>query len=136
MEDLFLIYVHYTGEDSKRNHLYEFIFSDILENLDGDDWDSFPASAAKPSPPHDKFIKKVGKLETKIKLDVVQVSDTFCVWDALDGVVALAYENLNDYEQYPKVRLVFKFGEPIKKIEDLLYEKDLTLDYSLIRNEK
>jgi hypothetical protein len=27
------------------------------------------------------------------------------VWDAVDGVIALGYENIDDYESYPESRL-------------------------------
>lgn len=117
------------GKDYKDNYIYEFIFSDSIKNIDGDEWDTFPASG-RPHAPHDNFIKKVGRLESVLKLDVIQNSDTFAVWDAVDGVIALAWENINAYDSYPEKRLCFKFGESIKNIEDKLYEKDLILKYN------
>ena len=87
-------------------------------------------------PPNDNFIKKVGRLESELKLDVIQNSDTFAVWDAVDGVIALAWENINAYDSYPERRLCFKFGEPIKEVESKLYENDLILQYNTKNNEK
>lgn len=135
MDNLYLIYINYVGKDWKGNHVYEFIFSDTNTNIDGEDWDTYPASGV-PSPPHEEFIKKVGKLESELKLDVVQNSDTFAVWDAVDGVIALGWENINTYDEYPSVRLSFKFGELISKVEEKLYEKDLILHYNFSKNEK
>ena len=135
MKNLYLIYVNVVGKNYKGEYIYEFLFSDTLLNIDGEYWDSYPASG-RPNPPHETFIKKVGKLESELKLDVVQKSDTFAVWDAIDGVVALAWENIDDYDTYPDNRLCFKFGEPIKDVDDKLYEKDLTLTYNKIENEK
>jgi hypothetical protein len=135
MKDLFLIYVNKIGKDYKENYLYEFIFSDTTENIDGDDWDTFPASG-RPSAPHDHFIKKVGRLESEIKFDVVQDSDTFAVWDAVDEVIALAWENINAYDSYPEKRICFKFGEPMSEVESKLYEKDLILQYNKHNHEK
>jgi hypothetical protein len=128
MEELFLIYVHLIGEDYKGNFIYEFIFSDTTKNIDGNGWDTSPASG-RPEPPHEHFIKKVGKLETELKLHVISDSELFAVWDALDGVIALAWEDIDSYETYPKHRLCFKFGEAIKIVETELYEKDLILKY-------
>ena len=51
------------------------------------------------------------------------------MWDAVDGVIALAWENLDGYDDYPNSRLFFTFGEDIKSIESKLYEKDLVLNY-------
>ena len=115
--------------------MYEFIFSDATKNIDGDDWDTFPASG-RPSAPHDHFIKKVGRLESEIKFDVVQDSDTFAVWDAVDEVIALAWENINAYDSYPEKRICFKFGEPMNEVESKLYEKDLILQYNKHNHEK
>lgn len=129
MKKLYLIYVNYVGKSYKGNYRYEFIFSNTLKDVDGDDWDMFPASG-RPSPPHDIFIKKVGEIESALKLDVVQNSDTFAVWDAVDEVIALAWENVNAYESYPEKRLCFKFGETIEEVEAKLYEKDLVLTYN------
>jgi hypothetical protein len=126
MKDLYLIYVNHVGKNYKGNHIYEFLFSDTTSGIDGEDWDTFPASG-RPEPPHEIFIKYVGKLDSNLKLDVVQNSDTFAVWDAVDGVIALAWENVNAYDSYPEHRLCFKFGESVKEVEDKLYEKDLIL---------
>ena len=125
MKDLYLIYVNQVGKDYKGNYIYEFLFSDTTKNIDGEDWDTFPASG-RPEPPHENFIKHVGKLESELRLDVVQNSDTFAVWDAIDGVIALAWENINAYDSYPDHRLCFKFGETFEEVEAKLYEKDLT----------
>jgi hypothetical protein len=126
---LFLIFVNYIGVDYKGNYIYEFIFSTTNEGIDGDEWDTYPASG-RPRPPHESFIAKVGRLESELRLDTVQHSDTFAVWDAVDGVIALAWENVDDYDSYPDKRICFKFGETLKEVEETLYEKDLILKYN------
>lgn len=132
-ENLYLIYVNLLGTDWKDDYIYEFIFSNTTDDVDGEDWDLYPASG-QPSPPRKVLIKSVGVLTTKIKLSVIQNSDTFAVWDAIDGVCALAWEDLMEYDEYPERRLVFKFGAEIKSVEDSLYEKDLVLDYKVKNN--
>lgn len=130
MEELYLIYVNRIGEDWTGNNLYEFLFSDRTENVDGDDWDAYPASG-RPSPPNTSFVKKVGKLTTgELKFKLVQNSSEFAVWDAVDGVVALAWEDMDDYDEYPENRIAIHFGETIKSVEDKLYVHDLVLDYN------
>lgn len=128
MKEYFLIYINKIGANHKGNLLYEFIFSNTTENIDGESWDTYPASG-RPEPPHSKFIKKVGMLETDIVFELIQDSDTLAVWDAIDGIIAMAYENINDYDTYPETRLHFHFGDKLKDIEDKLYEKDLILNY-------
>jgi len=135
MEELFLIYVNLVGKDYMGNLIYEFIFSDTTKDIDGVEWDTYPASG-RPEAPNEHHIKKVGRLESELNLDVVQNSDTFAVWDAVDGVIALAWENINAYDAYPEQRLCFKFGEEIKDVESKLYEKDLILKYNTKNHEK
>ena len=129
MEDLYLIYIHPIGLNHKGFDMFEFIFSDTLEDIDGEDWDSAPA-AGNPRPPVE-HIKKVGRLTTnEITMDFIQDSDTFAVWDAIDGIVALAWQNIDDYDEYPEHRLVFRFGDKIEHVEENLYgEYDLRLEY-------
>ena len=38
--------------------------------------------------------------------------------DCIDGCIALAWENIDDYEEYPENgRLVFNFGEAFEDVE-------------------
>lgn len=135
MEDkeLYLVYVNFLGSDWKDELVYEFIFSDTLENIDGEDWDIYPANGL-PSPPKKSLIKAVGVLTSDIKFDVIQNSTLFSVWDAVDDIIALAWEDISKYDEYPERRLRFKFGQTIKSVEDSLYEKDLVLDYKVKNN--
>ena len=131
MGELYLIYINVIGQDYKGISMYEFLFSDTTKEIDGDDWDAIPASG-RPKPPFQELVKKVGSLSTKEKkLDVIQESDTFSVWDAVDGIIALGWENMDDYEEYPDSRIAFHFGEKIKSVEDKLYEHDLRLEYKI-----
>jgi hypothetical protein len=128
MDNFYLIYINKVGKNYKGQYLYEFLFSDSLDDIDGPDWDMYPASG-RPEAPHEELIKKVGKLESSLNLDLIQDSDTFAIWDAVDGVIAMAWENINAYESYPDRRLCFKFGEKNIDVENKLYEKDLILNY-------
>ena len=136
MGDLYLIFINVIGKDWKGVNLYEFIFSDSKVDIDGDDWDAIPA-AGRPLSPHEEHVSKVGRLTTnEFTLHVIQESDAFSVWDAVDGVVALGWENMDDYEEYPEKRLAFHFGDEIKNVEDKLYEHDLILEYKKQTNVK
>jgi len=126
-----LVYINEIGADWTGKNIYEFLFSehDSIEDVQGDDWDAYPA-AGMPDAPSSNFVHKVGRLTTELKFDLIQKSDTFSVFDAVDGVISLAWENLLDYDEYPDKRLYFKFGEDIGSVEDKLYEKDHVLDYN------
>ena len=124
-----LVYINKIGRNWKGNYIYEFLFSDTLKDIDGEGWDSYPSSG-NPEAPEGKFIKETGLLNTILKLDLVQESDSFAMWDAVDGVVSMAWENMEGYEDYPEKRLFFSFGENIKSVNDKLYEKDIVLNYN------
>ena len=124
-----LVYINKIGQNWKGNYIYEFLFSDVVEDIDGEGWDSYPSSG-NPEPPEGRFVKKNGQLNTTLKLDLVQESDSFAMWDAVDGIVAMAWENMEGYDDYPEKRLFFSFGEDIESVNDKLYEKDIVLNYN------
>jgi hypothetical protein len=128
MDDLKLIYVHLSGDDCYGNLSYQFIFSDTTEGIDGEGWDSYPAGG-NPYPPSKEVIKQVGRIEGELSLIVVQNNEQFSMWDAIDGVVALAWENIDGMEDYPDNRLTFSFGMGMQAVKDLLYERDINIEY-------
>jgi len=122
----FLIYVNGLGPNYRGDNMYEFIFSDELD-VWGDNWDAKPASGY-PEPPHIQYIKKVGTLKnTSLQFDLIQSSDYMGVVDAMEEIIALAWETDETCEN--QTRLVFRFGEDEKKVKDKLYERDLILEF-------
>lgn len=126
----FLIYVNELGPNYKGDNIYEFIFSDNLENIWGESWESKPANGY-PSPPDIENIKKVGVLKNdKIKLSVIQNSDFFSMIDAIDDIIALSWEEESDVVNFDhNKRLVFRFGEKEENIKNKLYERDIVLEF-------
>lgn len=125
-----LIYVNELGPNYKGDNIYEFIFSDV-EEVWGDEWDAEPASG-RPSPPNIEYIKKVGVLRNSdIELELVQNSDFFCVYDAVEDVIALGWEKSDSEHVIDDnyTRLVFRYGDSVKSVEDKLYERDIVLSY-------
>ena len=121
----YLIYVNGLGPNYKGDNLYEFIFSDE-KDVWGEFWESKPSNGY-PTPPELKHIKKVGVLRnTDIKLELIQNSDFFSMIDAIDDVVALAWES---DEENGQNRMVFRFGMTEQQIKDKLYERDLILEF-------
>jgi len=120
----YLIYVNGLGPNYKGDNLYEFIFSDKLD-VWGESWDNKPSNGY-PQPPELKYIKKVGVLrDTDVKLELIQNSDFFSMVDAIDDVIALAWESDDENQK----RMVFRFGTPEQEIKDKLYERDLVLEF-------
>ena len=125
-----LIYVNELGPNYKGDNIYEFIFSDV-EEVWGDEWDAELASG-RPSPPNIEYIKKVGVLRNSdIELELVQNSDFFSVYDAVEDVIALGWEKSDSEHVIDDnyTRLVFRYGDSVKSVEDKLYERDIVLSY-------
>lgn len=125
-----LIYVNEIGSDYKGQKQYEFIFSESTE-IDIEEWFVIPASAVSQSKSPDvEYVDLVGLLKnTDLVLELVQDSDYFGVIDAVDGVVALAWEKFdfeNDFD-----RLTFRFGEPLESVSKKLKQRD----YHLLKEE-
>jgi hypothetical protein len=119
------------GPNFRGDNLYEFIFSEEEDKNEvwGENWDSKPANSY-PQPPDLKYVRKVGVLKnTEIKLELIQNSDYFNMIDAIDGVVALAWET-DEVEN----RMVFRFGQSESQVSDILYSKDIIL--SIDKKEK
>jgi hypothetical protein len=73
----------------------------------------------------------VGVLKNnEITLAVIQNSDYFCMADAIDGVIALGWENdENEVDFGSNKRLVFRYGDDEQMVKDKLYERDIVLEF-------
>jgi len=127
MKDLYLIYVHELGANYKDKNFYEFLFSDTTLNIDGIDWDAYPAGG-HPKPPREELIKEIGRIIIPFKLNVAQNNEQFSLWDAQDGVIPLSWEMLEG-EEYPNPRLVFPFGLKLGDVEKKLNEREIKIEY-------
>ena len=66
----------------------------------------------------------------KTTLSVIQNSDYFSMVDAIDGVIALGWENETETTNFELVkRLVFNFGQAEESVKDKLYERDFVLEF-------
>jgi len=127
-----LVYIHYVGKNFEREHIYEFLFvKDNVERVAGEDWDSRPANG-NPQPPIN--VDLVARFSSKLFFEVIQESSVFSMQDAIDGLIAMAWEDLDVsiYEDVdpPVKKMFFKFGEAKEDIDLKFYERDLSLTYN------
>jgi hypothetical protein len=114
-----LVFVNRIGSDLKGKFEYEFIFAADIDRVWGEGWSTVPSGICSR---HDKMPVEstydyVFRVSGRIKLDVAQDNTCFSMQDCIDGVVALAWENINDYENYPEYRMIFRYGENIEVTE-------------------
>lgn len=124
-----LIFVNGLGTNYKGDNIYEFIFSDTLEDIWDDSWDHKPSNGY-PKPPDIDYISSVAVLKNfDIELELIQNSDFFSMSDSIDGVIALAWEKDNETIDFnKKTRLVFRYGDTFEQVSDKLYERDIILE--------
>jgi hypothetical protein len=132
MKELYLIYINKIGTNFKGEHIFEFLFSDKT-NLDWDEswYESSVVTDKNDLTPDPSFIKLVGSLKTsELDLELVQNSGVFQIYNAVEGIIALGWQKLEDSdEDYPEERIVFRFGETKEVVEEKLYSLDLVLNY-------
>jgi len=133
MKELFLIYINKIGTNFKGEHIFEFLFSDRTDwDWDESWYESSVVTDKNDLTPEPNYIKLVGNLKTEeLDLELVQNSGVFQIYNAVEGIIALGWEILEDSdEDYPEERIVFKFGESKESIENKLYSMDLVLNYN------
>lgn len=127
-EEVYLCFINLIGEEVDGYYRYEFIFTDRIDEVFGEDWEYKPAGMVNTIIPSDEYITEVHIVKTKIKFDLIQNNMCFGMQDAMDGIVSIAYENMDTYESYPEDgRLFFMFGESIDDVERKLAMKSILM---------
>ena len=72
--------------------------------------------------PSDEYKTETHIVRTNIVFDLIQHNGCFGMQDCMDGIVAVAWENIDDYDEYPedRGRLFFHFGETYENVEKKL----------------
>ena len=119
MDDLYLGFIKLIGQENDGLYRYEFIFTNNIEEFWGEDFDIKPAGLCNDIMPDDKYITEIHVVRTTIRFDLAQKCNCFSFQDCIDGCISLAWENIDDYEEYPEDtgRLVFGFGESYEDVE-------------------
>lgn len=125
-----LIYVNEIGSDYKGQKQYEFIFSKSTD-IDMEEWFVIPSSSTQESKSPDiEYVDLVGLLKnTDLDLELIQNSDYFGVIDAVDNVIALAWEKFDFDSEFD--RLSFRFGESVESVTKKLKQRN----YHLLKEE-
>lgn len=128
---MILTFINKIGSNYKGNILYEFIFSSDIDKdeVTGEGWDSLPALGL-PEIPDEEYILKVKILETDINFFLIKDDNRFSMWDAIEDVIPLAWEDLSEYDDdnFPDTRLNFRFGESIESVEEKLLNREESLN--------
>lgn len=131
-----LIYVNIIGKNSEDAYMYEFYFSEDTETAWAIDWDVKPAVICNLGVPESTVYDTVKILKTKYILNVAQRNSCFSFQDCKDGIIPVAWENIDDAEEYPEDgRLIFPFGFEIEYVEQTLARRNLSFEGDNLNND-
>ena len=128
---MYLIYINRIGTTFKGEHIFEFLFSNSVEWEWDETWyESSVMTDTRELSPNESIIKVVGTLKTdEFNLELVQEDGVRDIYNAVEGIIALGWEKLEEDEEIPEKRRVFNFGDTKESIDEQLYEYDLALKY-------
>lgn len=117
-DDLYLGFINFIGTEIDGYNQYEFIFTTHPDEFWGENFNYKPAGLCNGLEPDRKYVQKIVVIKTLINLDLIQDSGCFSVQDCMDGVVSLAYQDLDGLDEYPEEgRLFLNFGESYNNVE-------------------
>lgn len=125
-------YIVYVGKSIEKQNIYHFLLAEDVEETFSEGWNEKP-SGNVPNDilmiPDDQY-EYVKELKTDVTLDLAQDNTCFSLQDARDGIIALAYENLDEAEEYPENgRIVIHFGDLIDDVEEMLSRRGMRLRF-------
>ena len=127
-EKINLCFIRLIGEENDGYYRYEFIFTNNIDEVFGENFEQKPACLANSLMVSEEYIYEIHIVKMKIKLDLIQNNCCFSISDCYDGVIALAWENMDDYDEYPEEgRIFFKFGETLEEVENKLAIKNVLM---------
>ena len=128
MDEVVLCFVKSVGTDIEGNNLYEFLFTEEPDTFWGDGFENMPASLRSGLTPMEGSYSIVKTVKTSLKLCLATESCCHSMQDCIDGVIALAYEDISRYDEYPdEGRLVLHFGDAYDDVELKLIKREIRL---------
>lgn len=130
--NLKVVFILYIGKNSDGFNIYHFLLSENSEDTFAEGWAEKPSCNEKLENLmiEESMFEYVKELRTEIKLDLAQNNCCFSMQDCRDHIIALAYENLDEAEEYPEpCRIVIHFGDRINDVERMFAERDLRLRF-------
>ena len=128
---MYLIYINRIGTTFKGEHIFEFLFSNSVDWEWEDSWyESSVMTETRELAPDETIVKMVGTLKTDLfDMELVQEDGVRDIYNAVEGIIALGWEKLEEDEEIPEKRRVFNFGDTKESVDEQLYEYDLALNY-------
>lgn len=126
-----VVYVKKLGTEIDGTNIYHIYVSDKPEEVFAEGWGDMPACVVprKLIDLDEDMYSHVVEVKTDVLLDLAQDCCCFSMQDSRDDIVALAYENLDNAEEYPDPRIIIHFGDNIEDVEQMFAKRDITVKY-------
>lgn len=127
-KELMLGFIRLVGEETDGLFRYEFVFTDNIDEFWGDNFEYKPCCLCNGLTPLDEYVTEIKIVRTKLKFDLIQDSCCFGFQDCADGIIALAWENVDEYDEYPEEgRCYFMFGDSMDEVKEKLAVKNVLM---------
>lgn len=128
MDNEFLCFIKFIGTDIDGMYMYEFLFTQDTETFWGENFEYMPCCLCNELVPNDDAFDIVKRVRMRIKLSLVTESCCNSMQDCMDGIIALAWEDISEYEEYPeKGRLILQYGMTYDDVEDELAKRNVLM---------
>lgn len=125
-----VVYVLFLGKDCDGNNIYQFLIANDESEVWAEDWNEKPASNCRYLTPSENMYDYVKELKTDMVLDLAQDNSCYSMQDVRDKILCLAYENLDNAEEYPEEgRIVIHFGDSLEEVEKMLAKREMYMKY-------
>ena len=131
-EKYLIAYILYVGTDCDGLNIYHFLLTKNVEDVFSEGWGEKPACNVSNNilMINNDMYEHIKELKTDIKLDLAQDNSCFSMQDCRDKIIAIAYENIDEYEEYPdEGRIVIHFGDEIDEIEKSFARRNMYMKY-------
>ena len=127
-EEVYLCFIRLVGEENDNYYRYEFVFTNNIDEVFGENFNQKPACLVNDLFVDEEYVSEIHIVKMKIKLDLIQDNCCFSMSDCYDGILALGWENIDAYTEFPSDgRIFFKFGETLEEVERKLAVKNVVM---------
>lgn len=129
MESRSLCFIRHVGEDVEGLNIYEFLFTKMADEFWGENFEYMPCCLCNELVPDENMYDVIKIVKTKLKLGLIQNSCCFSFQDCIDQIVALCWEDISTYDEYPEEgRLVLNYGMEYHDVVEALSEKNIVFE--------
>lgn len=125
----YLCFIKYIGKDLENMNIYDFLFTDTIEEFWIDGAENVPVCLQKDFEPTEDTYCNTIRVRTSLTLKLGQENCCLSYQDIIDKIMSICYEDISEYSEYPEDgRLVLYFGEEYDGVISQLTAKNCIMN--------